>query len=262
MVHSARARLTSIVVALIICAFLAGPVSAEALQSDTKVTTISERIHTVVVRNDIGRVEIVPGRPTRVHETRRWNYDEPTVAISRSNGVLTVTGICPSGPSVGPLTLGGGFNDCSIDLRLEVPAVVNVRAAVGLGDLRVRDLSGSQVLRSDVGSIDVRRVTAPSLEARSDLGDVTLAGIRASRVLAESDNGSVSVGLARPARRLSGLTDTGDVSLRVPAGRYDLTTATELGEVVVRGILRDGDAARRIVARSDVGDVHVLGVAP
>ncbi len=47
------------------------------------------------------------------------------------------------------------------------------------------------------------------------------------------------------------------MSFRVPAGRYAVTAAADLGDVVIRGITRDRRAARTIVARADVGDVSI-----
>jgi len=53
--------------------------------------------------------------------------------------------------------------------------------------------------------------------------------------------------------------DAGDVALAVPGGEYRVDTATDAGDVMLEGVLRNDRAVRRIVAETEAGDVNIRG---
>jgi hypothetical protein len=115
---------------------------------------------------------------------------------------------------------GPGMLDCSTDFRVGLPRGVAAEVRTGVGDVGGRELH------------------APDVRATTHVGDVAL-------------------DLARPAARVEGHSDVGDVHLTVPAGTYAVAAGTDVGERDVRGLVQDDRAARAIEAGSDVGDVSV-----
>ena len=113
-----------------------------------------------------------------------------------------------------------GCNGCSTDFRVELPAGVALRAS------------------SDAGAVSAEGVDVPEVHLRSDAGNVSADVVGAPTVVEVRS-------------------DAGDVSVTVPPGRYAAATDTDAGDENVTGIVNDPQAANRITAETDAGDVTI-----
>ncbi len=218
-----------------------------------KVTThtVAGQVREIVVRSDSGDVDLIPasGR-VEVRETRHYVFEQPTLEQDLTNGVLTLEPHC-----------GGWYFNCSTDLRVTVPAGIEVTVDADSGDVHadgidVRDIHA----RSDSGDVHFALAGRQELAwAHTDSGDVHVETEGARAVDAQTDSGDVNVEARGAPRRVVARTDSGDVNVDVPAGVYAVDTATDSGDVEVDGISRNDRAPRSIEAQTDSGDVTLDG---
>jgi hypothetical protein len=262
-----------IVIAVLVVLASGGLVLAGLALSHTKVRThtVAATIHAIVVRSGSGDVDLLPaGARVQVRETRHYVFKQPTLHQEVTNGVLTLEADCSS-----------LYFNCSTDLRVTVPAGVEVTVDADSGDVHaggidVRDihaqtdsgdvhleLAGRRSLawaRSDSGDVHVETAGARAIDAQTDSGDVQVeAGGETDRVAAQTDSGDVRVEARGETRRVAAQTDSGDVDVDVPAGEYAVVADTDSGDVNIDGISRNDRAPRTIVARTDSGDVTLAG---
>jgi hypothetical protein len=202
------------------------------LNEQTRTIPLTGTIRSVVVRSDMGEIALAPGSKhlIRVHET--WNYARPTVTHTLKNGVLTVRATCPNDQT--------SFNKCSNDLALVVPKAVSVNAVSDFGDVVTKGLRGNEKLVTD-------------------FGDVRAIGVSADSISADTNYGTVALTLASAPKKVVGLSDFGNIGIKVPSGAYAVDAKSGWGDINVKGITRSGSAARRITARTSYGDVFIAG---
>lgn len=176
----------------------------------------------------------------------RWTQSEGAANGGRgaAREGITVDVVQPtiSGPS--SWALGDGPRDLLI--LVPAPAAASMR-------LRVE---------GEVGSIEASGAWK-GLELVTEVGDVTARDIGGADpqhepVVLQTDIGDVSLTAANgPGRPLSAISNTGDVTVTVPAGEpWRAEAGTEVGEVHVDPGL-DAGHAYPIEARTEVGDVRV-----
>jgi DUF4097 and DUF4098 domain-containing protein YvlB len=148
-----------------------------------------------------------------------------------------------------------------VHYEVHVPVDVDV---VVHGDHRisVSGTSGSVEAVTDSGSIRVSDVTG-ALVLRSDNGGVFAERVRSEFVDARSDNGSVRVALLAPPRSVIASTDNGSVEVVVPrtADAYAVDVDSDLGSTR-NDVRTDSFSARHISARSDTGSATVRYPTP
>jgi hypothetical protein len=198
-----------------------------------RTTMLSQHVDRVLVHADAGDVHLVAGRADRVSitEHRTWLWDEPKVRTSIRDGILEVSGDCPSTRLP---------DRCSIDFTLAVPFDVDVGIDGGAGDIGIDGLAGHIDLRTGAGNVSGRDLHPVEVRARTDAGDVDL----------QFGTRPVSV---------AGVSHAGDISIAVPGGEYRVDTTTRAGNIDVEGLLRNDRALRSISAHTDAGDVTVHG---
>jgi hypothetical protein len=196
---------------------VAAPAHADiGAKQHTERVAVAGTVTSLVVRGEVGSITVVPGAVTRIVAKEQYNLHAPRLQVSLRHGLLQVAAPCPRPPGIIALSL----NRCDVSFVITVPRKTAVRAFNEVGNIRVRDLRGSQSLRSA-------------------LGDVVVSGVSARRIDASSD--------------------TGDVLLTVPAGTYAVHAHTGTGDAHVRGITVRSDAARVLSARSEIGDIRIVG---
>jgi hypothetical protein len=194
-------------------------------------STLTAKVHKIVVRTDVGDVDIRAGLTGDVVIDRHdaWVVDRPKVSEHYAGGVLTIRTTC------------GGLRSvlrCRSDLRIDAPPEVDVDVRADTGDVDLRGLSGRADIHTDSGDIRTQR-----------LEPVT--------VTAEADAGNVSLDLFGEPTRAEATTDGGNVWVTVPYGPYRVDASSDAGDVKVEGLLRDDLAPQAIDAASDNGDITV-----
>jgi hypothetical protein len=218
----------------------------------TKVKThaVTQPVREIVVKSSSGDVDLVPGgKRIEVRETQHYVFKKPKFEQDVKNGVLTLDSDCD-----------GSVFECYADLRVPVPAGVEVTVEADSGDVDAHgiDVRNAHV-QSDSGDLRLELPGRQSLVwAHTDSGDVD-AAVDARAVDAQTDSGDVAVDAGRDVRRIVARTDSGDVTVSVPRGDYAVDAGTDSGDVTIDGITRNDGAQKSIQARTDSGDVMLRG---
>jgi hypothetical protein len=213
--------------------------------------TVAGPIRAIVVKSGSGDVDLLPaGARVQVRETRHYVFKQPTLTQDVTNGVLTLDAEC-----------GSVFFNCSTDLRVTVPAGIEVTVEADSGDIHAGGIAVRDIhAQSDSGDVHLVLAGRQSVAwAHTDSGDVHVetAGTRA--VDAQTDSGDVRVEARGDTRRVVAKTDSGDVDVDVPANEYAVVADTDSGDVQLDGISRNDRAPRSIVAQTDSGDITLGG---
>jgi Putative adhesin len=205
---------------------------SEALDRTTDSrSTLSAQVRKIVVRSDVGDVDVRAGltRDVTIDRHDTWVMDRPQVSERYANGVLTIRTKC------------GGLKSvlrCRSDLRIDAPPEVDVTVRADTGDVDLRGLSGRADIQTDAGDIRTHRLEPVTVRATTDAGDVSL-------------------DLFGQPTRAQATTDGGDVWVTVPYGPYHVDADSSAGNVKVEGLIRDDLAPQAIAAVTDNGNITV-----
>jgi hypothetical protein len=160
---------------------------------------------------------------------------------------------------------------CSVSYEIEAPEGVAVRGENGSGDLRLTDVAAVDVevgsggitvtdssadVTVDTGSGDIRvRSVAGSLTASAGSGNIDARQVSGGSAQIKTGSGDVRLELDRPAD-VRGEVSSGNLTVMVPAGRYQVKTSTGSGEADV-GVPNDPAADHLLDLDSGSGDITV-----
>ncbi len=149
-------------------------------------------------------------------------------------------------------------------LRVETPAVLDLRVNLGSADLRAETAIGSARIVTGSGDIDLTDVDG-RLDAKTGSGDVTIGRIREG-VSANTGSGDVRIGTHEQAAACS--TGSGDVRIGESVGAVKVKVGS--GDIIIERVRNhsvatsgSGDVTVEaahgpsVVAESARGDVHV-----
>jgi hypothetical protein len=202
--------------------------------TETTTTTVTEQVHQVVARTDIGDVSVHegdPGQPLVIRRILTWSFNRPTAEVAQHGSRVEIVGRCP--------TIGFSFGHCAVNFDVTLPRGTSVVLTSQTGDVTASGIGGT-------------------LEATTDTGNVDLRDLRSERVTATSSTGDVAVTLLTAPRSVRTGTSTGDVRVRVPADgtAYQVTANTSVGDRTVH-VPTDPVSPRTINASTSVGDLVV-----
>jgi hypothetical protein len=194
-------------------------------------TTIADPVSRIVIRSDVGDVDVRAGLTADVMVSRHdsWLLNKPEVRQTYANGTLTISTKC------------GGLRSvlrCRSDLMIDAPPEVDVVVRGDAGDVDLRGLSGRADIVTSSGDIRTHRLNPVTVRAKTDAGDVSL-------------------DLFGQPARTEARSDAGDVRVVVPYGPYRVDAAAGAGNVKVEGVIRDDLAPQAIDALTDAGDIVV-----
>lgn len=208
----------------------------------------AEGLTSLDIRSDSGDVVVTGSDRDDVLIVARVRHGlwRSRVTIEERDGVVTTSTSCPF-----------LSNNCAVDYSIEVPTDLAVRVHSGNGTVSARDLRGRAELTSGNGDVRANGL-AGSVQLRSANGQVEGFDLGAGPLEASSDNGDVTVELTQPPTHVVAESDNGDVEVTLPdtGDAYDLEMATDNGSRSGQ-IRTDPSSARRLVIRSDNGDVRV-----
>ncbi|HEY7137822.1 MAG TPA: GNAT family N-acetyltransferase [Acidimicrobiia bacterium] len=144
-----------------------------------------------------------------------------------------------------------------VDYDVRLPAGASVVATTATGRLSVAGVWGDLELRSQAGKLRVREARG-RLRLRSSAGSIEGEELHSSDVEARTEAGHVVLAFATPPERVDVTASAGAIELRLPGGPYAVDASSAAGRVHVE-VPTDPASARRVVARSMAGSVHVVG---
>lgn len=224
-------RVLLVIVALVVGLFVAGAIAIPVLNREDRGRQdfAAATVRRVEVTSERGAVRVAPGAPS-VERRRQWVLSAPRVRSTVDGGVLRVDVRCP----------GWAFVSCSADVAVRAPAGSSVLVRAIRGSVAVTGMSGTTDVSSEDGAVDVADSRAPEITARSVTDEV-------------------SVGTRVAPRRIVVRSETGTVSVAVPAGAYRLVADSGQGRELVTGVRNAPGAAGSIDATSGLRDVAVTG---
>lgn len=241
-------------VAVVAAAFLMmalGGAAAVANPGDKQATQVypqSAPTHAVTVHDEVGNVTVRRGTPGQVVATKNWLLSEPSVNVTRRGDALDITATCPPNMPV---------NDCSVDLAVTLPDAFSQDINTEVGDIDVAGTAGTATVQNSVGRARVADVTGDALSVKTGEGSLSATGLDVRRLTAKVDNGDIHIATRTAPDNVDARGENGSVEVAVPAGIYAVTVAVNNGDHDVRGLQVDPNAARKISARTDNGDVLV-----
>lgn len=196
---------------------------------ETSSRALPKGVNALRVNSDVGRVRVravEPGEEPGVTRTVTSGLLDPDVSVRTSGREATLRADCPE------LTTGV----CRVDWLVLVPKDTTTRIDQGVGGVSVSGLAGDVDVRSGVGSVNLRDLSAD--RARVDLGV-----------------GDVDIDMAQPPRRVRANVGVGDLTIRVP-GRVPYRVDAN-GQDVSSGVEQDPQAPHRIDASTGVGGLTI-----
>ncbi|MFE0175726.1 DUF4097 family beta strand repeat-containing protein [Streptomyces sp. NPDC059002] len=179
----------------------------------------------------------------RVEAIGSYTGTEPAVAIGADGDTVAVTAVCRG--------------DCSLRLRVTVPAGLAARVGSGTGAIEARGLGGPLDLRTTTGTIGVTGSGGP-LTLRSGSGSVTVSDSRSSRVSLISGSGGVRADFAASPHRLDVVTGDGGVDLTLPKSTdYAVDAHSEGTTTPLISLPVKSSATHAVRVRTDNGGIRI-----
>ncbi|GAA3426924.1 hypothetical protein GCM10018953_41070 [Streptosporangium nondiastaticum] len=218
------------------------------------------------VATDSGDIVVGASDRQGVHvtETLRWRGKRrPETEHPVQGGTLTLRQKCAG--------------SCEIHYKVEIPQGLNVAADTESGTITLRGLKGTKATARtgsgdiDAGSSEVGDITAETgsgtitlrslksedVRAETGSGDITARSLTARRLTAEAGSGTVEAAFVIAPDQVAAVSDSGDVTLRLPRNTYALTLDTGSGDKTVQ-VGNDPASPRKVKARTGSGNIGVL----
>lgn len=196
---------------------------------DTATYQVTDKVTKLQLKSNAGDAVVTEtdGGAVRVVETLRWRgEDKPKPEHKVEGQALLLTYDCAS-----------NWGSCSVDYKIEIPKGLPVDLDSGSGNLTLRGLTGQIDLH--VGS-----------------GDVDAADLGGKKIIAEAGSGNMELKYASAPESAQMKNGSGDITLNVPDGAYDVKTDMGSGDANV-SVKSDGSATNKISLQAGSGDVTV-----
>ncbi len=198
---------------------------------------LGQKVAELRFSNDSGDVKVSVGDTVEVRRTVRYADDKPDKTYRVEEDTLLLEE-CP-------------VRNCTIDYEVTVPAGTKVSGHVDSGNVEVAGLASANV-EAESGDLTVRDV-AGDVNASVQSGSIDLSGIGGA-VVAGAESGDVKVGLTNT-RSVSVETQSGNIEVTVPSGKYHVTASTESGNV--SNDLGDDASGEPIDVSAQSGDITI-----
>lgn len=164
----------------------------------------------------------------KVTESLYWRKSAPKAEHTVEGETLAVSYDCKSDM----------WGSCGVNYRVEVPKGMKVILDAGSGDVTLRNLSGE-------------------LEASLGSGDVTSSALTSKKVLAENGSGNIELKFTGIPDSLKVETGSGDTTLVLPKGAYDLSKDIGSGDLSV-DVTVDGSSPHKVSVLAGSGNVSLI----
>lgn len=235
-------------------------------QSNVIPTPTDASMERVDLRLDAGNINIVSGGSNSGEVLVTWKgKDEPEVDARMAGSTLLITASCPK-----------KTKNCVTDVTLTLGGALDVDATTSAGDITVDNVDGVLDLETVAGTIsltgtdgniraevdagDINLVDLGGrLEAKVLSGDITAVGLSSPTVEASTISGNVDLTFVAVPEIVEILTDSGDITLRVPQASYDIDATSRRGDVNILDVTPSDSAASVVILASDSGNISISG---
>ncbi|UBU15691.1 DUF4097 family beta strand repeat-containing protein [Nonomuraea gerenzanensis] len=191
---------------------------------------VTDKVTKLQLKSNSGEAVITEtdGSAVRVVETLHWrgDADKPKPEHKVEGEGLFLSYACPS-----------DWGSCSVDYKIEVPKGLSVDLDAGSGNLTLRNLTGQ-------------------IDLHAGSGDVDATGLAGKKVYADVGSGNLDLTYTAAPDAAELKTGSGDITLNVPDGAYDVKTDVGSGDTNVT-VKKDAGSAHRLSLSAGSGDITV-----
>ncbi len=195
-------------------------------------------------------VALRPSPDDQVHVDVRGTHlgRAPTLKVTTSGGVTTISGGCPS--------QWLGF--CSVDLTVRLPATLPLNVVAQNGRISATGLIGALDLETTNGAI-LTEGSRGDLELRTANGAIEVRDSGSRRVAATTTNGRVELAFLDPPSFAQARSTNGAITVRLPddGASYRVDARTTNGDIDTRSVPSDPSSRRSITAVTTNGKVTI-----
>ena len=195
-------------------------------------------------------VALRPSPDDQVHVDARGTHfgRAPTLTVTTSGGVTTISGGCPS--------RWIGF--CSVDLTVRLPATLPLNVVAQNGRISATSLIGALDLETTNGAI-LTWGSRGDLELRTTNGAIEVRDSGSRRVTATTSNGRSELSFQGPPSFAQVRSTNGAITVRLPSDgtSYRVDARTTNGKIESRSVPSDPSSRRSITAVTTNGTVTI-----
>jgi DUF4097 and DUF4098 domain-containing protein YvlB len=245
---------------LIVISGVFGIVTSAVRKTKAETATIEGQVTRLVTTTGSGNLTVkagAPGTPVTVAQKLQWVFNEPSVTMKNTNGVLTVAASCP------PVTFLGY---CDTELTVTVPAATSLNLSAGSGDLAASGVAGPVAVDASSGDVHLDETSSTDIKIKSGSGNIRVANTAADERQAAQkgtislSSGSGNVALTGPAAGNVKIdTRSGDIEMtntaadeRQAARTSSLAATTGSGNITLAG-----PTAENVRIKTNSGQVEV-----
>jgi hypothetical protein len=220
-------------------------VDSGQLQHRTRTYQVSSPVHTLVINDRVGDVQVTGGSGrVSVTERIRYRHQLPATAHAVRAGTLTLTGTCPV------------THVCDVEYHVRVPPATTVKISDQVGNIRLAALTGQVSGHTSAGGMTLRSLSGP-VQVRDNAGSISGSDLSSATATLGTNVGSIDVSFSAPPATATATTSVGSISLRLPGGvAYAVHASATVGSVHVT-VPQAGNSAHSITARTRTGSVTI-----
>lgn len=196
--------------------------------------SFDEAVARVEAKTGSGDISVTEKRGAETIEVEAKVSGKTTIASAKvDDGTLKLASSCGEGSS---LNCGG------VSWTVTLPVISDAR---------------TYTLETGSGSIAVAGGHG-AIEAQTGSGRIELTKTRGTNVTLKTGSGSIK-GAFESIDGLDAKTGSGDATIEVPKGDYDLVLKTGSGDETLEGISDQNDASRQLKVKTGSGDLKMIG---
>jgi Putative adhesin len=206
---------------------------------------VSPPVHTLVVSNRVGDVQVTAGTG-RVSVTERLSYRHqlPSSTHAVHAGTLTLTGNCQVSQT------------CDVEYHVRVPPATTVRIVDRVGTIRLTALTGQVTAHTGAGGIALTSLSG-AVQVSENAGSISGSAMSCATATMHANVGSIDVSFSAAPAAVTAATSIGSISLRLPRGvAYAVHASSAVGTVQVT-VQQATSSAHSITARAQAGSVTI-----
>lgn len=191
---------------------------------------------------------LAPSPDAGVHIGAQGSYTDtaPTIRHTTVGDTTTIGAVCSA----------SGVNQCSLEVRVLLPAQLAVIANTGDGQVAAHDLTGPLNITTSNGAIAADH-TSGTLSLHTNNGSIDITGVHSTHVTAGTQNGAVNLAFAAPPTTVEANTSNGAVEIALPStAAYYINTHTTNGGTQIN-LPSDRSAAHAISVTTSNGSIHI-----
>ncbi len=234
---------------LILTAFLVGCPAGDDPELREEEFTITDEVTRLDLDNGNGNIFVNATAESIITVQAQHEGDDSEAVSQVAGGILSLSTRCST--SDGP---------CTIHYTLWVPEAVIVDAETTTGDIVLVGMGGDANLRTASGNVELDTFTADTLLVEVESGPTIGSRLSAEETIVTSASGSIDLTYEERPRVVEGITNSGDITLAVPTGTYNIETDSGSGDVQTEGLEHDADADARLTVEAAVGRIRMFGI--